>query len=162
MPPEVTDLCISGLRAEPGNRSLRLLWNSLAEETGPSFATWQTWPAVGWILGSVLLACGVYFLGRRFQRRGWLVGALLVIILIVFVGQQERAMARYFAQPLGVLSSPQYLKAGNGELYDALLPTELPVATVVKIIAERPGWCQVELATGVKGWFAKKSLIMLK
>jgi Bacterial SH3 domain len=115
------------------------------------------WVAIG------LSALGWFVLARAwFTARGGLAlfgGALVFAALALGAGlwwEDSRQRARW-TQPAAVVLAPGTdLRTGNSDEYPKRLDGRLPAGVEVKVLGERGGWLQVELASGAIGWVAKE------
>jgi hypothetical protein len=113
---------------------------------------WLFWAAVL----CYALACGgvTRWLMTRTAGPLWLAGIALVgaAALGMAVVWQARLEADEAARPLVVIAEDVYLRLGDGPGYPKRYEAPLAAGTETRLLSERGGWLQVEVADGTAGW----------
>jgi hypothetical protein len=115
------------------------------------------------LLHLALIAVGVSALGWFVLARAWMTshvglaifGGATILIAALLGGAHwwEDSQARKrWSQPAAVLIAPADLRTGNSTEYPRRIDGRLPAGVEVKVLGERGGWLQVELAGGAVGW----------
>jgi Bacterial SH3 domain len=81
-------------------------------------------------------------------------GAAIMIAALIGGGLwwEDLQARQHWSEPTAVLLAPADLRTGNSTEYPRRLDGRLPAGVEVKVLGERGGWLQVELAGGVVGW----------
>jgi tetratricopeptide (TPR) repeat protein len=118
---------------------------------------WQRFlvAAIGSLAGWLLLTLRLWM-----RSRGLVVTAIILIVLGVAnaasVGWQIRTENR---RPAAVVVKGEHtLRLGRGEGYDPAITQPLGPGVETRILNERGGWCEVELADGKTGWLPAEAL----
>lgn len=86
----------------------------------------------------------------------WTTGGLLLVGaagLASWVWWEERQLAEQDRLPLAIVAeNGTPLRRGNGAEFSLRLNEKLPAGVEVRVLAERGGWLQVQLAEGEIGW----------
>jgi hypothetical protein len=103
---------------------------------------WMTRRAGSWISGSLLLAAS--------------------IVMVSWTWWEEQCIADVNRLPLVIVAeNGTPLHRGNGEDYPLRLNDKLPAGVEMRVLAERGGWLQVQLAGGEVGWVEKDRVVMV-
>jgi hypothetical protein len=109
-------------------------------------------------------AIGLYLLGLIAFARAWMtrqpgwwlaggVAQVLAVTVAVATAWEDRRLAAEADRRLAiVVGGGTVLHRGNGAEYPPRLPDRLPEGVEMRILGERGGWLQVQLAGGEIGW----------
>ncbi len=96
----------------------------------------------------------------------WTTGGLLLAGaagLASWVWLEERLLVEQERLPLAIVSeNGTPLRRGNGKEFALRLNEKLPAGVEVRVLAERGGWLQVQLAGGEIGWLDSAQLFEVK
>jgi hypothetical protein len=118
-------------------------------------------------------AIGLYVLGliafvRAWMTRQpgwWLAGGGALVLAAVVAGAtawEDRRLAAEADRPLAIVAGGgTVLHRGNGAEYPPRLPDRLPEGVEMRILGERGGWLQVQLAGGEIGWVDAGRVVQL-
>ena len=100
------------------------------------------------------------------RRPGWWIAGSALIFLAVLVGGvtwwEERRLAEVHSQRLAIIATGgTVLHRGNGAEFPPRLPDRLPEGIEARVLAERGGWLQVQLAGGEIGWVNRERCVEL-
>lgn len=110
------------------------------------------WAALGErtrLVGVVLLGCAAILAIRLQARVAGIVCAVLGIVVALTVAAD---IARRSSAHLAVIVEPTTLRKGNGDGFEQVIAEALPAGTECRVHEERPGWLEVELSGGTRGW----------
>jgi hypothetical protein len=106
------------------------------------------------------LACIAFIRWRMVRRSGFLalsltafvVSALLAVIVVL---EEARNRANEVTPLVVIAQDGVHLRKGNGESYPIRYETPLNRGVEARLLLERAGWVQVELAGGETGWLPR-------
>jgi Bacterial SH3 domain len=110
-----------------------------------------------------LFAVGLAALGWFALARAWMTSrvdlALLggvAILIAAFLGGglwwEDLQARQHWSEPAAIILASTDLRMGNSDEYPRRIEGRLPAGVEVKVLGERGGWLQVELAGGAIGW----------
>jgi hypothetical protein len=111
-----------------------------------------------------LVAVGLWAIGWFVLARAWMTargglalagGALVLAAMLIgaWLGWEDARKRSRWAEPTAVVLAPGTdLRTGNSDEYPKRFDGRLPAGVEVRVLAERGGWLQVELADGNVGW----------
>jgi hypothetical protein len=122
-------------------------------------------PLEAWLLGGLLWGL-VFASATRFtmtRQPLWLAFGVVGLLLLVIMGSlwswEHRLRERENAHPIGVLTEDVVLRKGNSDTYPVKLEGRLPRGVELRLLNERGGWFQVQLADGSIGWVPRSVLL---
>lgn len=110
------------------------------------------------------VAVGLWAIGWFVLARAWITargglalsgGALVLFAALIggWLGWEDARRRAHWAEPSAVVIAPGTdLRTGNSTEYPKRIDGRLPAGVEVRLLAERGGWVQVELADGTVGW----------
>jgi len=111
-----------------------------------------------------LVALGLWSIGWLVLARAWITargglalsgGALVIAAMLIggWLGWEDGRKRAHWAEPTAVVMAPGTdLRTGNSDEYPKRLDGRLPAGVEVRLLGERGGWLQIELADGTVGW----------
>jgi hypothetical protein len=121
-----------------------------------------------------VIALGLWTVGWFVLARAWITargglalsGGSLVLLAMLIGGWLEWEDARMrarWAEPAAVVSAPGTdLRTGNSGEYAKRIDGRLPAGVEVRVLNERGGWLQLELADGTVGWAPAGRLVKVE
>jgi hypothetical protein len=129
---------------------------SIRTRMSPADAFWLT--GVLWVL-----TCAAVARFAMTRGHGWLLfccGCILALLALgVLWWHDAQQRERYESRPLVVLREDTVLRKGNTDLHPPRLDQRLPRGVEARVLLNRGGWVQVELACGVIGWLPESSVV---
>jgi hypothetical protein len=110
------------------------------------------------------VALGLWAIGWFVLARAWITargglaltgGTLVLAALLIggWLGWEDARKRAHWAEPTAVVLAPGTdLRTGNSDEYPKRFDGRLPAGVEVRLLGERGGWLQVELADGTVGW----------
>jgi hypothetical protein len=110
-----------------------------------------------WLLtGSVALACVARLLARRGARLGaaassvaWSAGVIAAVAALAFA---RTVVEVEFTRHGAVAAAELVVRKGDAESFEPALTEPLRDGCELRVVGERGGWLEVELAGGLSGW----------
>jgi tetratricopeptide (TPR) repeat protein len=99
------------------------------------------------LVGGVLIACGVRFQQSAFRNAAWLPGLLCLAFVASLLIDREAA-----AGEAVVVAEEALLRVADSPLAPAALPRPLPAGAELRVLEARPPWLRVRLANGRDAW----------
>ena len=124
-----------GVPAPSGLERIGQLWAFSSE-----LARWSVTVALLW-------AAAIAFILHRPAIGRSLMAVAMIVALTVTLDVTRRA-----SMSTAVVLEPTTLRKGNGDGFDTVLAETLPEGTECRMRESRPGWAQIELADGTRGW----------
>ena len=97
--------------------------------------------------------------GAEWQRT---TGVVLLIVGALLGGTILGDAVATAQSNLAVTGSQTVLRKGNGEGFDPVLTEPLPAGTEFHTHEMRPGWVEIELGDGTRGWISAANLVQFK
>lgn len=123
---------------------------------------WLGISAVSYFLGWLVLA-------RAWMKRRqlyWWSGAFLVVVgagLAFWLAHEHQHFQHGRSHSLAIVNEDAaHLRLGNGPDYPLRFADKLPPGVEMRVLAERGGWLQVQLAGGTIGWVDRRNVILVE
>lgn len=119
-------------------------------------------------------AAGLYLLGFLALARAWMTrrpgwwaaGATMLVLAIgvgLWTGWEADRLAAEYSQPLVIVEKGgTSMHRGNGAEYPWRVPERLPEGVELRVLGERGGWLQVQLAGGEVGWVDERRVVKVE
>lgn len=90
------------------------------------------------------------------------VSLTLVVLAALSAGTVAADIARRGSANIGVISESTLLRKGNGDGFEQVVAEPLPEGTECRVRESRPGWIEVEIAGGTRGWVKDAAVTRVK
>jgi hypothetical protein len=115
-----------------------------------------------------LWAIGWFVLARAWvtARGGLAAGGAALVLAALLIGAwlvwEDGRRRAHWAEPAAVVTGPADLRTGNSTEYPKRMEGRLPAGVEVRVLTERGGWRQIELADGTVGWVPTGRLVKVE
>lgn len=108
------------------------------------------------VLGERLRLAGVVVLGMAtivaLRLRARAMGITCAVVGLALAATVAADITRRTTADLAVVIEPTMLRKGNGDGFEQVIAETLPEGTECRVHETRPGWLEVELSGGTRGW----------